>query len=265
MKNNYKILVLSDLKSTSKVTLKSTVSLAKMIQGNIEFFHVKKPIDVVLKENQLSAMRVINKKQNDIEKKIKHLIHPISKDFDIDINHSFTFGNVKNEIAKKIKAVNPDIIVLGKRKSKALNLLGDNITNFVFNNYKGAVMIASENDALQPNGKLSLGFLNNFEKSTDIPFADNLINHTEDTLKSFKIGKNDNVILADKKTVEYVFEEGHNSIKNLSNYLSKNNINLLCLDRNNNAASDGKNAPSSQIKKVIKKLDVSLLVANQLN
>jgi len=73
-KNNYKILVLSDLKSTSNTTLKSTISLAKMIGGDIEFFHAKKPTDVVKNENQLSAMRAINANYNETDKKIRDLV-----------------------------------------------------------------------------------------------------------------------------------------------------------------------------------------------
>ena len=75
MKNNkYKILVLSDLKKSTSATLKTAVSLAKMIDGEIEFFHVKKPIDIVEKENQLSAIRTINENHTLIRKKIEKLL-----------------------------------------------------------------------------------------------------------------------------------------------------------------------------------------------
>ena len=62
MKNNrYKILVLSDLKDSTNSILKSSVSLAKMINGDVAFFHVKKATDVVENDSQLSAIRTINK------------------------------------------------------------------------------------------------------------------------------------------------------------------------------------------------------------
>ena len=63
-KSQYKILVLSDLTKSTTSTLRSSASLAKMIDGNVEFFCVKKPTDIVEKENQLSAIRTINKKYN---------------------------------------------------------------------------------------------------------------------------------------------------------------------------------------------------------
>ena len=82
MKNNkYKILVLSDLNKSADFRLKSTVSLAKMIDGDITLFHVKKPTDIVDRESQLSAMRSINKEHIVTNKKIESLVRPFRQDF----------------------------------------------------------------------------------------------------------------------------------------------------------------------------------------
>ncbi len=82
MKNNrYKILVLSDLKNSTNSTLKSSVSLAKMINGDVDFFHVKKATDIVEYESQLSAIRTINKLHTTTSTEIQHLIDTISKDY----------------------------------------------------------------------------------------------------------------------------------------------------------------------------------------
>ncbi len=70
-KNKYKILVLADMKKSTSTVLKSAVSLAKMINGDIQMFYVRKPTDIVAKENQLSAMRTINKEYQKTEKKIQ--------------------------------------------------------------------------------------------------------------------------------------------------------------------------------------------------
>ncbi len=257
--HKYKILVLSDLSSSSRMVLKSTVSLAKMIDGSIELFHVKKLTDIVEIENQLSAMRTINQEQNVTSNKIRDLIAPISKDYDVNINHTFSFGNVKHEIEEYIKEHQPDIIVLGKRKSKAFNLIGDNITDFVLKKHNGVIMIAADKNPIEPNEAISLGVLNGLERSFNLDFADDLIGHTQKPLKSFKIVKNSNTSEeiqnpSDKKIVEYVFEQGDNVIKNLSNYLSKNNINLFCLDRGKKNANEN----------LINKLNVSLLVTSDL-
>lgn len=266
MKNNkYKIVVLSDLKDSAGITLKSTVSLAKMINGDIEFFHVKKPTEIIERENQLSAIRDINEKHLYIEKKIQNMIAPISKEYDIKINYKFTFGNVKNEIDNYILESQPDIIVLGKRKPKTFNLLGDGITQFVLERYNGVVMIAADENAIEPNKELSLGVLNGVEETFNIAFAEELMGHSQKPLKSFKILKDENISneipsVSNTNTVEYVFEQGDNAIENLSKYLSKSNVNLLFVDRINNDANNNNNLMKSDLQSVMDSLNVSLFL-----
>ncbi|WP_303316820.1 universal stress protein [Flavivirga abyssicola] len=269
MKNNinkYKILVLSDLKKSTNATLKSTVSLAKMINGDIDFFHVKKPSDVVEKESQLSAMRTINKEHFAIEKEIQDLITPISKDYGVNINYSFTYGNVKDEMRKYIKLNKPDIIVLGKRKSKALNFISYGITNFILKEHDGVIMLADNDNVLEPNKDISLGLLNGVEESFNLEFIEDLINHTQKPLKSFRIGKSHSDTSTkmnkhiNKKMIEYVFEASDNTTDNLSNYVSKNNINLLCVNRDKKNTVKNENTSGSDIKTFMGKLNVSFLV-----
>lgn len=253
--NKYKILVLSDLKKTSRTALKSTIGLAKMIDGDINFFHVKKPTDVVEKENQLSAMRTINEDYNATEKKIRDLIVPLSINYDININYRYAFGNVKNEISRHIEAINPDIIVIGKRKPKMISLFGDSITEYILNKYKGVVMIAADKNAIQPNEEISLGFLNNFEASLNLDFVNQLLSNTQQPLKSFKIlndtkNQDDMSVPKDKKMIEYVFEQSDNAINTISNYINKNDVNLFCVER----------VKKNVTTKTLDDLDVSLLV-----
>ena len=269
MKNKKsKILVLSDLKESTAIVLKSSVSLAKMIDGNIDLFHVIKPTDVVQKESQLSAFRTINEKHNATKKDIQNFINPLSEAYGIHINYSYTFGNVKNEIREYIANNKPDIIVLGKRTSKTFKVMGDSITQFVLKEYDGVIMIAADDNALEPNRNLSLGFLNDIDESFE--FVENLIKHTEAPVKSFKIRKKSDSlkeanIFEDKKTIEFVFEKNDNTIMNLSNYLSKNDINLLCINRGNKKTANKLSLMSSDIKEAINKLDVSLLLSGGQN
>lgn len=271
MKNNKsKILVLSDLKKSTSTTLKSAVNLAKMIHGDIEFFHVKNPIDIVEKENQLSAIRTINEKHAQTGKKIENLIKSISEEYGVYIKHSFAFGNVKIEISNHIKKVKPDIIVLGKKSQNSIKLIGDSITNFVFSEHDGIILLASNKNTFEPNKELSLGILNTSEESFKLDFAKNLLEHTEKPLKSFKIIKKANAsnkvkdtVVNNKNTVEYIFEESDNSLKTMSNYLSINNINLLCFDRENKSINN--NSTKASIKDVIRNLNVSLLLTKEQN
>ena len=258
--NKYKILVLSDMKSTASKTIKSSISLSKMIDGDVHFFHVRKPTEVVEKESQLSAMRTINKAYVSISSDIQNLIEPIAKDYNTSITYNHTFGNVKNEILDCIKKQKPDIIVLGRRKSKPINLLGDKITDFIIKNYNGAIMIASEKEVLDPEKELSLGLLDDANTTFNIEFIDALFKHTQKPLKSFRtVASNKEEVSTDKETVELVFDQGSNSIKSLSNYLAKSDVNLLCLNRENSSITNSK----SKIKDVISNVNVSLLISEE--
>src|SRR5690606_36439699 len=223
----YKILVLSDLKGTTDNTLKSTVSLAKMINGSIHLFHVKKPTQIVERDNQLSAKRSINEKYTATDNKIQNIISPISKEFGIDINYNFAFWNLKNEISKYIQELQPDVIVLGKRKPKKLKLLGDKIADFILKEHKGVILIAGNENHMEPNQQVSLGVLNSQNNSLNLAFAENLFANSQTPLKVFKFVKNatsskNSETISDANTVEYVFEHNDNTLNNLPNYLSKN-------------------------------------------
>lgn len=267
--NKYKILVLSDLNESASTTLKSTVSLAKMIRGEIDVFCVKKPTDIIKNDNQLSSVRELSDEYKAVDKQVNELITPISKHYDINIDYKFAFGNIKHEIENYIKECKPDIVVLGKRKLKPLHFIGDHITEFVLKTFGGVIMIMSEENALEPNEALSLGALNDVDQAFNIDFASDLIEHTQKPLKSFKIIKDSNELKTaenrpkDNQVVEFIFEHSDNTLNNLSNYLSKNNINLLCVNRDNKTADAKGVIPTSNIKDVVNKLNVSLLLTGE--
>ena len=219
MKNNkQKILILSDLNKSTSNIIKSSISLANILNADINFFYVKRPIEVIEKESQLSAMRTINRDYLSTDKKIKEIINPISSIYNVNINHTFTFGNIKNEIEKYIDENKPDIIVLGKRKSKMINFFGDNITQFILKKHKGTIVIANDKNTLEPNKELYLGLFDNATIKGN--YTEGIINASQKPLTYFKIAKSSNIIekelsLKDKKTVEYVFEKGDDVIKNI--------------------------------------------------
>ena len=260
MKNNkYKILLLSDLNKSATSELISTVSLAKMLDGDITLFHVKKPTDIVERESQLSAMRSINEEHILTNKAIDNLIKPISQDYQLNIGFDVAIGNIKHEIEAYIKNYQPDIIVLGKRKSKTINFMGDNITDYVLKTHKGSIMIAAQNQSLQPNQDAMLGVLNTSDQAVDTNFIKELIGKTNQPIKAFKIVSQlaPTQTVVDNKTIEYVFEKGDNAVDNVSKYALKSNINLMCFD---NAKQQNSN---TNIKNVISKLNVSLLLTGQ--
>ncbi len=161
MRNNkYKILVLSDLKETTDCTLQNALKLSKTIDADIEFFHVKKPTDIVDTDSQLSAMRSINKEYVVTEKKINNFIAPIIENEGVTIHTSFAFGNIKNEIENHINTCKPDVIILGSRKRKVLSFVGDKIIDFVLKSHKKTVIIVSNGNDFDFEKEFSLDFLN---------------------------------------------------------------------------------------------------------
>jgi len=265
MRNNkYKILVLSDLKGSTESTLKNAISLSKMINADIEFFYVKKLTDIIERESQLSAMRTINKEHLETEKKIKNIIESISKKYEVKVKSSFAFGNVKSEIKDYLNVSKPDIIVLGKRKSKPISFIGDNITDHVLNSHSGTVMIASKENGLEPEKQLALGLFNNVNELFNLNFIDDLVGQTNEPLRSFSIEKESNkrkkVNSTDHKMIDYVFERNDNAFNTLSNYLEKNKVNLLCVNRGGNTRKN--TILKSEIKDVVNNTNVSVFLTN---
>lgn len=262
----YKIVVLSDLNNTTNEILKSAISLAKIIDGEIALFTVKKPQNLNDEANPLSAMRSINSEHVFLSKKIKSIISPLAKEHKVAINYSFALGNIKNEIENFIKTNRPDILVLGKRKSKPFDFISNDITKSVLNKFNGPVMIVNDKNALEPNKEISLGALNSLQPALSFEFAPNLIAQTQKPMKSFSIfekASSEEVanVMESEKPIEYVFENNDNVVNNLSNYLSKSNIDLLLVKRENQSVDKQTNYKTPNIKKFISKLDVTLLVA----
>ena len=140
-------------------------------------------------ENQLSAVRSINDTYTSTEKTIKKLLEPITRDYGIMFDTTFKVGNVKEEINKKIREFNPDIIVLGQRKSRPIRLLGDGITKHIVSNFNGLIMIASHEQVIDINKELSLGVLNGPKESLKAGLFGELMEKSSKPLKSFKICK----------------------------------------------------------------------------
>ncbi len=261
MKDTCKILVLSDLNKSTSKTLKSAVTLAKIMDAKIDFFYVKKPTEVVEKDSQLSAIRIINKAYITIDKEIKKIINPISDDYNTAIKHSFTIGNIKNEIAEYIDKNKPDVIVLGKQKAAVFPFLGDNITQFVLEKHKGTIVIADDQNSLEPNKELALGLFQNIN-STGV-LVENIIKAAQKPLTYFKTTEKDtapkkNSFLEAQNAVEYVFEQGDNTIENISNYLSKKKINVLFVSREKSNSA----AMKTSIKSIIKSINCALILTN---
>ncbi|WP_299156742.1 universal stress protein [uncultured Tenacibaculum sp.] len=224
--SKHKIVVLSDLKDSTATLLKTAISLAKKTNASIHFFHVKKPTEVVITDNQLSAKRALNSKFTETNKEISELVSEFSEKYNIDISSSFTFGNVKNEIDLFLEDSNPNIIVIGKRRDKGIAALGDKISKHVLKKKGKTIIIASSENDLKPENEISLGVYNEIEQQYNNDFINEIIENANKPLKKFQV-------------------------------TDSNDVNLLVVDR-----EAVKPKSTKSFNKLLSKIDVSLVVAN---
>lgn len=260
MNNKSKILVLSDINKSADKTLQSAINLAEVLNGEVEFFCVKKPTDIIDKESQLSAIRSINQEVITSSNKVKNLVSEVKNERNIKINTKISIGNLKGEISQYIKKVNPEIIVLGKKKPKFLNFSGDNLVNFILKEFKGIVMIASDKKMFEVTDNLNLGAINNIETSGKNYVIDNILSNIKKPLTLFKVAE-DNIVESKDQNIEthreFIFEKNDNVIKNISKYLSKSNINLLFVDRSKEEFINSK----SSIQDIANTVDCPLILS----
>jgi nucleotide-binding universal stress UspA family protein len=224
-KIKHKIVVLSDLKDSTAPLLKTAISLAKKTNASIHFFHVKKPTEIINTDNQLSAKRVINSKFVETNEEINELVSKFSKKYDIGITPSFAFGNVKNEIDTFIENENPNIIVIGKRNSKGIVTLGDQISKHVLKKKNKTIIIASSENNLNPENEISLGIYNELVQQSKNEFISEFIETINKPLKKFQVldssKKDVNLLLVDRETVK------PKSTKSFNKLLSKIDVSLV--------------------------------------
>lgn len=265
-KNKHKIALFTDLQGDISSLLKSAVSLAQMINGEIEVFNVTKPTAIIGKENQLSAMRSISHEYVLTEKRMKDLISPITTNFKVPIKYSSTFGNIRNEIDRFLKENNPDILVLGRNKSKHFNTADDRIINFVLNVFKGTVLIVSHDKGLEPGKKIGIGSLNCSESAFNMSFTEDLFFHANNTIKAFNIVETSNTLpqtsgFLGRKTINYVFDNNENTVNNLPLYLTRSNIDLLFLEGRKKVKEDLSRLLNTY--EIVRKSNINLLITGE--
>tara|TARA_R110000868_G_scaffold343120_6_gene604198 strand:+ start:1006 stop:1857 length:852 start_codon:yes stop_codon:yes gene_type:complete len=265
-RNKHKIALFTVLQGDISGVLKSAASLAQMINGEIEVLNVTKPTAVIGKDNQLSAMRSLNREYILTEKRMKDILSPIIDNYGVPVKYSSTFGNVKNEIDRYLRENNPDIIVLGRHKSKHFNTAENRIINFVLSVFKGTVLIVPHDKGLEPGMKLGIGALNCSEAVFNSSFTEELFLHAKSVLKSFNIVESSNVLpqtgsSLGRKTINYVFDNNENTVNNLPVYLSISNIDLLFLDGGKKEKEDISRLLT--LYDMVRKSDINLLVTGE--
>lgn len=272
LKSKYRLLVLIDQTKSSYTALRNAVNLAKVIDAGIEVLYVKPPIQVVKQDNQIAVIRTLEEERIALKKAMQKLVNTISDSENIPVIYSFTFGNVIAEIQNHITKTQPDIVVIGKRKTKMINFLGDGLTSYLLKNHKGGILISGDEKNLKSYTNVSLGFLDDMSMSNEIEITQDLKKNSSKPFTLFKIKKTNSVKKKTSflksteqegiiNTTVFEFEEGAGNSDSLSKYIEKNKVELLCIKRTKDLKP---NKPlrliNTKIKQTINKINVPVLI-----
>lgn len=260
--SKYHLLVLMDLSKSSEIVLKNAVELAKVIKGRVEVLHVKAPTDVIKHENQLSAMREIHEDYGDTKSKLVKIIRTVENQNDISISYKFAYGNIKNTIKEHIDKVKPEIVLLGKRKPKMINIPGTGITKFVLKNSLVNMFIVGEDNKFHSYTDISLGVYGEVLQQKGFEIINDLKQQNLNPIRLFKIRNQEDSkknFTTEQKIVSYVFSEGENALDGLASYISRTNTQLLCIpqDIGYNTVKGGIDA---FLKQVTQKINIPVLI-----
>ncbi|TAI48806.1 universal stress protein [Flagellimonas allohymeniacidonis] len=255
----YFISVLMDSSKASHTALTNAVQLAKTLGGRVEVFYAKAPTDVVKFDNQLSAMRAIHEENRSSKNRIKNEIKAISQEEGLPISVKTGYGNLKTAVKDYVNSQTPDIIVLGRRKSKVTGFLTDGVTDFVINECPSHVLILGEDDKFHSFANISLGVFGNTLEEKDFEIVNDLKNNSSKPVRLFNIKSEEGTQELESKlqqTVSYVFSEGANAIDGLTSYVKRTKTELFCMPKR----TKGKGFGANSTKQVMRKLDVPILI-----
>ena len=272
LKTKYRILVVKDQSKYFQTALQNAVNLAKKIGGSIDLLYVKSPSLVVRDENQLAAWRELNKESGSAKKTMKEVVEIIAATEQIPITYSFTFGNLINEVDQHIKSTQPDIVVLGKRRTQVIDLIRKDLTLYLLKNYRGSLLISGDEQLFGSHNDISIGLLDDFlinnksrlsedlKKCTEKPITLLKINNsTNEQTEPTDVVKNKPVIPTDITTFE--FDQGANLSNSVSKYIEKSGVSLLCVCKSNLLDLDKKlKNVTRQIQQTIQKTKAPVLV-----
>ncbi|MDC6364683.1 MULTISPECIES: universal stress protein [Flavobacteriaceae] len=254
----YRISVLLDLSKSSEFVLSNAVQFAKAINGAVEVFHVKPATEIVKRESQLSAMGNIYENNLNTRAKIKSLIGTMEQEEGVSINYKVEYGNVKNRVRDYLSTKKPDILVLGKRRSR-IGFLGESITDFVLNETKTNVLLMGQDHKFHTFKDITLGVFGNGAQNSGIEIIKDLQRDSKKPVNLFNI-KGQHATdeqSAWNKTISYVFSEGANALDGLVSYVSRTNTQLLLVPKSKRKILSFKTSLS---KEVLRKSKVPVLI-----
>ncbi|EZH73487.1 hypothetical protein ATO12_16245 [Aquimarina atlantica] len=272
LKTKYRLLVLIDQTKSSYTALRNAVNLAKVIDAGIEVFYVKSPMQVVQHDNQIAALRTLDEERIASKKAMQKLVDTVSDTENIPVIYSFAFGNVITEVQSHIAKTKPDIVVIGKRKPKRVNLLRGGLTSYLLKHHKGGILISGSDKHLISGHNVSLGFLDDISIQNEVGIVQDLKKCTDTPFKLFKIKKTGSILKKPtafsqpeeqsiaENTVIFEFEEGMDNGNGLSKYIEKNKLGLLCVKREVKQKLSKSIGFNTKVQQTINKTNVPVLI-----
>ena len=235
----YRILVVKDQSKFSQTALQDGVNLAKKIDGSIDILQVRSPLQVAGRENQLAAWRELQLAGGQAKNSLQEEVDFIAAKERIPATCSFAFGNIINEVQQHIKTTQPDIVVLGKQRSNLLTILGLDLTSYLLKNYQGALLISREKETLGSQDDIALGLLDDLLINEKNRLSEDLEKCTKKPITVLKIStvaneqKSETPVsgLEQKAVTTFEFDPGTNLSSNISKYIERSGVNLLCVSR----------------------------------
>ena len=249
----YRISVLLDMSKSSAFVLTSALELAKQIGGSLEVFHVNPNYSL----NGGNGTKIED--YDSSQAQIKELIINMGKQEQLSISYKLERGNVKHRVRDYLAMYKPDILVLGRRRPR-FGFFFESITDFVINQTRSTnVLILGEDDKFHTFKDISLGFFGDELKESDLEVIMDLTRNSEQPVRHFNISKDspEKHVFPLHNSVSYQFPKGVNALDGLVSYVSRTNIQLLCVPKK---AGQRVMLTSNPIKAVIRKTKIPLLI-----
>ena len=272
VKTRYNLLVLTDFSDVSYAALKYAISLAKSIKSTIHVCHIANPGKIVESDNQASVLRDLETKTKKIEQKMGAIIDMITAEGINSIPY-YSMGNIICEFEEQIEIINPDVVIIGKKIGN-LSLSGK-ITSYLMNEYSGSLLIVGRESEFQNDTKISLGCNNSTLDRYDPHMLFSLDRQTKAPLTLLNVknlnGSGKEIIVPQTwwksiyeidRDIKFVYEKDSRVVDGMLNYISRNNIGLLCIGKGKprNFFQKMMSKNTSKVSEVINKVQIPILV-----
>ncbi len=223
------ILALVDLDQQAENLVTVASNITKKLRGTLKVLHAKGPLNVIRRENQLSAKKELYEDLRTTQGQLASLVKRFSKTAAYEV----VYGNVKHSILETVARMQPDIIVLGKRSKKLGGFVGDRVTDAILtSNSTASVLIVDERQPIPGSGVLSIGVLKG-EEAADYGVLGALLEDNSERINYFSIEQQAQAVpvVSQEGHNHYVFSSGTNAMDNLVSYTAKTNTQLFCIPK----------------------------------